>query len=58
MDIEILDEYEDEAVKEMNINFDFITKDDLEDTQKIDISAINDELEKTMSIDIGDIDEL
>ena len=58
MDIEILDEYEDEAVKEMNINFDFITKDDLEDTQKIDISAINDELEKTMSIDIGDLDEL
>lgn len=58
MDIEILDEYEDEAVKEMNINFDFITKDDLEDTQKIDISAINEELEKTMSIDIGDLDEL
>ena len=58
MDIEILDEYEDEAVKEMNINFDFITKDDLEDTQKIDISAINEELEKTKSIDIGDLDEL
>lgn len=58
MDIEILDEYEDEAVKEMNINFDFITKDDLEDTKKIDISAINEELEKTMSIDIGDLDEL
>ena len=57
MDIEILDEYEDEAVKEMNINFDFITKDDLEDTQKIDISAINEELEKTKSIDIGDLDE-
>lgn len=58
MDIEILDEFEDEAVKEIDINFDFITSDDLEDTQKIDISAINEELEKTMSIDIGDLDEL
>lgn len=58
MDIEILDEFEDEAVKEIDINFDFITKDDLEDTKKIDISAINEELEKTMSIDIGDLDEL
>jgi len=58
MDIEILDEVvNDDVVSEADLDFDIITRDDLEKTKEIDVSAINEELEKTMSIIIGDENE-
>lgn len=57
MDIEILEEFDDSVVDEIDINFDVVSREELEQTKEIDVSAINDELEKTMSVIIGDEDE-